>query len=267
MIIPRFAGKFSSKPFFNPKDFLGYMDRLGELGNRPAPQSIIMVFQRSLYNYVVSNRKTTQAQGYFAGTVSFLDDVGSSTPGASVPKTSVGLAANFGVGAPAAAVTMEELIAWGVKKFIVIGYAGSLCNEVTPGSLVLCTKAFRDEGTSAHYFADDEPALPSQGLTARLEGAFCAHGMRFAKGASWTTDAIYRETPLEIENYRKQGALVVEMEASALFSIGKFRNAEVAACFSVSDTLAELAWRPEFHAEASREGLATLFTAAIDALS
>ena len=261
MIIPRFAGKFSSKPFFNPKDFLGYMDRLGELGNRPAPESIIMVFQRSLYNYVVSNRKVTPAQGYFAGTVSFLDDVGSPTLSGSV-----GLAANFGVGAPAAAVTMEELIAWGVKRFIVIGYAGSLSEEVAPGSLVLCTKAFRDEGTSAHYFADDEPALPSPELTARLEGTLCDHGMRFAKGASWTTDAIYRETPLEIENYRKLGALVVEMEASALFSIGKFRDVEVAACFSVSDTLAELAWRPEFHAEASREGLATLFTAAIDAL-
>jgi len=262
MIIPRFAEKFSSKPFFNPKDFLGYMDSLGELGNRPAPESIIMVFQRSLYNYVVSNRNTTPAQGYFAGTVSFLDDIEVSNQSGSVA-----LAANFGVGAPAAAVTMEELIAWGVKRFIIIGYAGSLCENVVPGSLVLCTKAFRDEGTSAHYFANDEPALPSPELSARLEDALYAHGLRFAKGASWTTDALYRETPLEIENYRKLGALVVEMEASALFSIGKFRDVEVGACFSVSDTLAELAWRPEFHAEASKEGLATLFTAAIDALA
>ncbi|MCE5257393.1 MAG: nucleoside phosphorylase [Spirochaetaceae bacterium] len=260
MIIPRFPEKFSSQPFFNPKDFLSYMEALGELGDRKAPDCVIIIYQKILYNYILSSRKTTPAKGYFGGTVSFIDDLEDFGEG-----RSLAIAANFGVGAPAAAVMIEELIAWGASKFIAIGYAGSLCEEVPPGSLVLCSKAFRDEGTSSHYIAGSEPALPSPELTTRLEKSLIALDMPFIKGATWTTDAIYRETPFEVVNYRRDGALVVEMEASALFSIGNFRNVEVAGCFSVSDTLAELAWRPEFHAETSRDGLARLFHAAIDA--
>jgi len=260
MIIPRFPGKFSSQPFFNPEDFLAYMRRLGKLGDRPAPECVILVYQQSLFNYIVSNRATSPAEGYFGNTVSFIDDIEGFGAG-----RSVAVAANFGVGAPAASVMLEELIGWGARKFIAIGYAGSLREDVLPGSLVLCTKAFRDEGTSAHYSEDDAPAAPSPALTSRLEASLRSLGMPFVKGATWTTDAIYRETPFEIKNYRDEGALVVEMEASALFSVGKFRSVDVAGCFSVSDTLAELAWRPEFHAEMPKNGLAKLFHAAIEA--
>jgi uridine phosphorylase len=61
-------------------------------------------------------------------------------------------------------------------------------------------------------------------------------------------------------------ALVVEMEASALFAVARFRSCLIAACFSVSDTLAELVWRPEFHAETTTEGLESLFAAALAAI-
>jgi purine-nucleoside phosphorylase len=66
--------------------------------------------------------------------------------------------------------------------------------------------------------------------------------------------------------HSSKGALVVEMEASALFAVARFRSCLIAACFSVSDTLAELAWRPEFHAETTTEGLENLFEAALETL-
>ena len=37
------------------------------------------------------------------------------------------------------------------------------------------------------------------------------------------------------------------MEASALFSVAQFRKADIGAIFTVSDSLAELKWKPKFH--------------------
>jgi len=37
------------------------------------------------------------------------------------------------------------------------------------------------------------------------------------------------------------------MEASALFAVAKYRNVDIAAIFSISDSLAELKWKPKFH--------------------
>jgi len=43
-------------------------------------------------------------------------------------------------------------------------------------------------------------------------------------GPVWTTDAPYRETRSRIEHFRRRGVLGVEMESSAIFSIGKYRR-------------------------------------------
>ncbi|MCX7027901.1 MAG: nucleoside phosphorylase [Spirochaetes bacterium] len=260
MSLPRFPEKFTDAPLFNPGDFLRYLQGLGSIPEVPPPEGLILGYQASLVHYVMETCSTRPAGGYFGDKVLYMED-----DWAGGGKLAV--AAGFGVGAPAAAVMLEELIAWGVKEFISIGTAGSLRADLPPGSLVLCTSAFRDEGTSRHYLAGEEPALPEPGLTSRLEASLCRAGLGFSSGPSWTTDAIYRETPFEVLSYRKLGTLVVEMEASALFAVAAFRKVALASCFSVSDTLAELAWRPEFHAEGTKEGLRKLLLAAVDALS
>ena len=48
---------------------------------------------------------------------------------------------NFGYGAPAMAMTLEVLIALGVKEAVFIGLAGSLQEEVQPADIVLCNEA------------------------------------------------------------------------------------------------------------------------------
>ena len=162
---------------------------------------------------------------------------------------------------------LEELIAFGARRFISVGTAGSLRADLEPGSLVLCDSALRDEGTSYHYLPGGGLVYPSEALTASLRRALERNSLAFRAGPSWTTDAIYRETPSEVLLHSGKGALVVEMEAAALFAVAQFRSCEIASCFSVSDTLAELAWRPEFHAETTREGLEAIFDAALEALT
>jgi uridine phosphorylase len=256
MPVPLHPAKYKSKPFFNPTDFIDYMRSLGRIGGRPAPEAVVLSYQRSLLEHVLSTRKTTPGELYFSNELHYLDD----------SDGRVAIAGRFGVGAPAAAVMLEELIAFGARRFVSIGTAGSLRSDLTPGSLVLCDSAFRDEGTSYHYLPGGGPVYPSEDLTRRLRTALEEKGLEFRRGPSWTTDAIYRETPEEVLLHAGKGALVVEMEAAALFAVARFRSALIASCFSVSDTLAELAWRPEFHAETTEEGLEKLFAASLAAL-
>jgi purine-nucleoside phosphorylase len=41
---------------------------------------------------------------------------------------------------------------------------------------------------------------------------------------TWTTDAIYRETPAKARAYLAEGCLAVEMEAAGFFAVANFRN-------------------------------------------
>ena len=256
MPVPLDPAKYRSKPFFNPSDFIDYLRDRGELGDRPPPEAVILSYQRPLFEEACRSRRVTPAEGYFAHQLRYLDEEGGR----------IAIAGNFGVGSPAAAVMLEELIAFGARRFVSVGTAGSLRDDLKPGSLVLCDAALRDEGTSYHYLPGGGAAYPSEGLTKSLGEALAARGLECRRGSSWTTDAIYRETPSEVRLHAAKGALVVEMEASALFTVARFRSCLIAACFSVSDTLAELEWRPEFHAETTTEGLEALFGAALDAL-
>jgi len=284
MSIPNFAGKFSSKPLFNPSDFLAYLKQIGKpLSHRPAPDAVILSYQKSLFDHVVEHYPVERAQGYFGQFIYYLDgpqDVppqDQNTPKElklgqrqqspqSQARRQLAIAAGFGVGAPAAAVMLEELIAWGVRDFVSMGMAGSLREDLPPGSIVLCDSAIRDEGTSYHYLPDDSDVFSDRALTEKLAHELSAAGLPFARGATWTTDAIYRETPVEVEYFQKKGAMVVEMEAAALFAVAANRHARLASCFSVSDTLAYLEWKPEFHSEATQETLEKLFRVACDVL-
>jgi len=57
------------------------------------------------------------------------------------------------------------------------------------------------------------------------------------------------------------------MEASALFVLGQHRNIEVGAIFAISDSLADLEWRPEFHSDRTTKSLEVVFKVALDTLS
>ena len=90
--------------------------------------------------------------------------------------------------------------------------------------------------------------------------------MKFASGTSWSIDSPYRETVSEARRYQHQGVLTVEMEAAALFAVAKYRKADVAALFSISDSLADFTWKPAFHLRRNQAGLEKVFRVAVEAL-
>jgi hypothetical protein len=150
------------------------------------------------------------------------------------------------VGAPHAVMIAETLIAWGARRLVFLGWCGALSESVSIGDLVLPTSAFIDEGTSRHYVADASESRASGSLVQALSEAAAAAGIGIRPGPVWTTDAPFRETREKVLANRHRGALAVEMECSALFTVGAFRAVDAAALLVVSDDLASLSWKPGF---------------------
>lgn len=129
-----------------------------------------------------------------------------------------------GVGAPLAAGCLEEVIALGCRKFIACGGAGVLKSEITLGHNVVPTTAVRDEGTSYHYLPPSREVEANPVAIAAIEKALQKHNLEYIKGKTWTTDALYRETPAKIQRRKSEGCLTVEMEAATFFAVAQFRG-------------------------------------------
>jgi uridine phosphorylase len=129
------------------------------------------------------------------------------------------------VGAPLAAASLEAALVMGARKFIACGGAGVLTSSIPVGHLVVPTAAIRDEGTSYHYLPPSLEVRPHPGAVRAIKATLEQAGLAYVTGKTWTTDGLYRETRAKVNLRRKQGCVVVEMEAAAFFAVAKFRRA------------------------------------------
>jgi uridine phosphorylase len=104
----------------------------------------------------------------------------------------------------------------------------------------LIERALRDEGTSYHYLppADYSPINPR--LLNCLDGAFEQGTIQVRRGATWTTDAPFRETPEAIDFARQQGILGVEMEAAALYAFAQVTGQEIVCFAHITNQMAQI---------------------------
>jgi uridine phosphorylase len=257
MPFPQLSTKHGSPAVFEPIDHLNYFRREGLAPTGEPPRGVIFCYQRSLLSHILETERP-EPQPCVVGRLYPLPSTGGA----------VAVAAEFGIGAPAAAMLIELLIAMGVSRFVTIGTAGGIAPGLQIGDLTLCTAAYRDEGVSHHYLDDPSPTVePDAALTGAFSAALMADGGLVAGGPTWTTDAAFRETRAEIAHYQERGVLSVEMEAAALFAICATRGAAIAGGLVISDVLAEPVWNPQFRAEATAAGLRRLYAAAKEVLA
>jgi len=147
-----------------------------------------------------------------------------------------------GVGAPLAAAMLEEVIALGANKFIACGGAGALRSELSVGKLLIPTAAVRDEGTSYHYLPPSREVAASIKAVSAIRAALDAENCDYEMTKTWTTDALYRETPGKIALRKSEGCSTVEMEAAAMFAVAQFRNVKLAQILYAGDDLAGEKW-------------------------
>src|SRR5260370_5754116 len=123
-----------------------------------------------------------------------------------------------GVGARFAVLIAEELFASGCRFLLSLTSAGQITPSGPTPYFVVIDRALRDEGTSYHYASPSDYAdAPPRLLEAAIE-AVKHSGPRTISGASWTTDAPFRETIEAIQAATDRGILAVEMEAAALYA-------------------------------------------------
>lgn len=170
------------------------------------------------------------------------------------------------MGAPYAVAMMETLIAWGARSILFLGWCGAVSPTVGIGDIIVPTGSIIDEGTSLHYDGSTGVISPaSTEASKQIKKILSGKGLTCREGVVWSTDAPFRETPEKIGIALSRGAVAVEMETSALFTVGRYRNVPVGAVLVVSDDLSTLTWKPGFKDKRFRdarravcEGLAEL---------
>lgn len=135
-----------------------------------------------------------------------------------------------GRGAPQAADTVETLAALGVRNIIAVGMFGAFSQSVQLGETITPEKAFVEEGTSLHYYESIEESYPDHSL---LDMTVSLFGMKTYPIVS--TDAVYRQTFRKEQLWRDNGAVGVDMETSAVFSVSRYLGLKAAALLMVSD--------------------------------
>ena len=135
------------------------------------------------------------------------------------------------VGAAFAVLLAEELFASGCRLLLSMTSAGQISASGEPPYFILIDRALRDEGTSYHYLPPADFAEADEALVAAAMPALSEIGQRVHRGASWTTDAPFRETARAIDSGRARGILCVEMEAAALYAFARYKQKPVL-CFA-----------------------------------
>ncbi len=142
------------------------------------------------------------------------------------------------VGAPFAVLVAEQLIACGCRHIVGYSSSGAISERLALPCFVVPERALRDEGTSYHYLPPARWALGRGLLPEVIARHVAACGLPVHRGATWTTDAPYRETPTQIEQHRGDGILTVEMEAAALMALAEVQRAEIASLLHVTNNFA-----------------------------
>jgi uridine phosphorylase len=135
------------------------------------------------------------------------------------------------VGASFAVLIAEEMFASGCKLLISVTSSGQIVPIRSPPYFIIIDRALRDEGTSYHYIAASDYAHADAGLISLLNGAFDGFPVAVLTGATWTTDAPFRETQAAIDAMVKRNLMAVEMEAAALYAFAQARQKPVL-CFA-----------------------------------
>ena len=135
------------------------------------------------------------------------------------------------VGASFAVLVAEELFASGCELLISITSAGQIISLEQPPYVVLLEKSLRDEGTSYHYLPPEPYSYLSEELRNKIYCAWDNAHVPMYMGASWTTDAPFRETKQMITTCQESGILAVEMEAAALYALAEAKSYKIV-CFA-----------------------------------
>ncbi|MEZ4666327.1 MAG: nucleoside phosphorylase [Anaerolineae bacterium] len=133
-----------------------------------------------------------------------------------------------GIGAPSAAIAVEELVQLGARSIVRVGTMMGI--GLPMGCLVAATGAARFEGTSSAYLDMAFPAVPDWELAQCLIEAARNSGCKVYTGTTATYDAFYpkmapslvKQGIPDLELLRNAGVIALDMETSLLYVLGAY---------------------------------------------
>src|ERR1700719_5181810 len=208
----------SSPSIFVPSALLREARRQKNLPNVPVPPVCLLDPDGDLVRTLRESGKTRP----FAGWPCYHTELDTF----SLAGQEVGIVGRV-VGASFAVLVAEELFASGCRLLVRLTSAGQVVASGKPPYFVVIDRSLRDEGTSYHYAPPSEFAEADPMLVKKAAMALTQSGLHGVVGASWTTDAPFRETAQAIEAARAKGILAVEMEAAALYAFARAAGVQV----------------------------------------
>lgn len=141
---------------------------------------------------------------------------------------------SIGIGAPSAAIVLEELWELGVRVVVRAGTALAL--NVNVGDFILVNSSIRSEGTSPTYFPIEYPAVADIDLLCAYREALEDANAPYAVGMLATSDGFYTEifahrvegrSPIirqktRLAEFKEAGVLGADMETSAIYIVGSY---------------------------------------------
>lgn len=255
MTFPNQPDKHTNESILKAGDIVSYRAHLGRMPDLHSPQGALFCLERGLprrMRWRVPVRKAGSMNADLHETRR--------------TKNPIAILTNFGGGAPIVAELAEELVVMGLRKLILMTWGGTLQPDLEPGDIVVCNRAIRDDGTSYHYLPPGKYVDADAALVEKIASAVQSRGGETSTGVTWTTDAPYRETRAEVEQYQSEGVKVVEMESSGLFTIGQVRGVQTASVVVVMDSLASFEWKAPKQLGGIMRSLELVYQAAIDVL-
>jgi len=141
-----------------------------------------------------------------------------------------------GIGGPAAAIAVEELINLGAKVIIRLGSCGASQKKIRVGDIIIPDSVIREDHTELDYVPLQYPAVADRHVVAALEAEAKKAKMRYSVGLTVSVDALYAPHTKEIKNFwKKFGALAQDMEASLVITLSRLRGIRAGAVLLVVD--------------------------------
>jgi DeoD family purine-nucleoside phosphorylase len=145
-----------------------------------------------------------------------------------------------GMGCPGATIVFEELIQLGEKRLLRVGTCGGLQPDHALGDLIVALTAVPADSTASHLVGG-EPHCPTASWELIHEAVHVAKtsDQKLRVGPIVSSDLFYNPDEGQYERWSKRGILAVEMEASALFTVGALRGVQTGCLLTVSDIVVE----------------------------
>ena len=143
-----------------------------------------------------------------------------------------------GMGMPSTAIYAQELINLGAKRLIRVGTCGAYQANINLGDIVIASTASTDSSMNKHIF-DQKDFAPSAHIPLLVKALEIAKTMsvKIHVGNILSSDTFYNTCSDHWQKWAEYGVLAVEMETSALYTIGAKNKIETLSILTVSDSL------------------------------